>query len=82
MEKSNKFIKIMRNSYVVGQKDEKMQKISIQFKTPFYRDRGAHAHQDDRLPLKGLQGMHRINYRTLARQITTIMGVENHPSLH
>ena len=65
-----------------AKKDEKMQKISIQFKTPFYRDRGTHAHQDDRLALKRLQGMHKIDYRTLARQMPTIMGVENHPSLH
>ena len=55
-----------------------MQKISIQFKTPFYRDRGTHAHRDDRLLLEGLQGMHRKNFRTLAQRIPKIMGVENH----
>ena len=65
-----------------AKKDEKMQKISIQFKTPFYRDRGTHAHQDDRLSLKGLQGMHRINFRNLAQRIPKIMGVENHLYLH
>ena len=58
--------------------DEKMHKISIQFKTPFYRDRGTHAHQDDRLSQKGLQGTHRTNFRTVAQRISKIMGVENH----
>ena len=82
MEKIITLLKSCETQKWWAKKYEKMQKISIQFKTPFFRDRGTHAHQDGRLPLKRLKSMHGINYRTIARQTPTIMGVENHPSLH
>ena len=62
--------KIMFDSCVVGQKRWKNAKISIQCKTPFYRDQDKRAHPDNRLPLQTLQG---TNFRIIAPRITMII---------
>ena len=59
-----------------------MQKIPIQFKTPLFRYQCKRWHQDDEIPFKILQGMHKINFGTLARRATKIQEVENHHLLH